>query len=83
MIKEIPILQPTYLVISYPDRLARFGLAILKQVCQLFNVQIVIVKIDTTTITQEQQLVNAVLAILTSFACRIPRARRGSLQLLI
>lgn len=80
MIKEIPILQPTYLVISYPDRLARFGLAILKQVCQLFNVQIVIVKIDTTTITQEQQLVNAVLAILTSFAGRIPRARRGTLQ---
>jgi predicted site-specific integrase-resolvase len=80
MIKEIPILQPTYLVISYPDRLARFGLAILKQMYQLFKVQIIIAKIDTTTLSQEQQLINDVLAILTSFAGRIHRARRGTLQ---
>ena len=80
MIREIPILQPDYLVISYPDRLARFGLAILKQVCQLFDVQIITAKIDTTTISPEQQLVNDVLAILTSFAGRIHRARRGTLQ---
>ena len=80
MIKEIPILQPTYLVISYPDRLARFGLAILKQVCQLFNVQIITAKIEIMTIAPEQQLVNDVLAILTSFAGRIHRARRGTLK---
>lgn len=80
MIQEIPILQPTYLVVSYPDRLARFGLAILKQICQLFNVQIITAKIDTITITPEQQLVNDVLAILTSFAGRIHRARRGTLS---
>lgn len=80
MIRAIPILKPDYLVVSYPDRLARFGLAIIKQICQIFNVQIILTKIDTTSITPETQLVNDVLAILTSFSGKIHRARRGTLQ---
>ncbi len=68
------------LVVSYPDKLTRFGLAIIKQTCQIFNVWIILTKIDTTTLTPETQLVNDVLAILTSFAGKIHRARRGTLQ---
>ncbi len=80
MIKELPVLRPTYLVISYQDRLARFGLAIIKQICQIFNVAIIITNIQESDLNPDQQLVADVLAMLTSFAGKVHRARRGKLS---
>lgn len=80
MIRELPVLRPTYLVISYQDRLARFGLAIIKQMCQIFNVTIIVANIQETNVSPDQQLVADVLAMLTSFAGKVHRARRGKLS---
>ena len=80
MIRELPVLRPTYLVISYQDRLARFGLAIVKQICQIFNVTIIVTNLQETNVSPDQQLVADVLAMLTSFAGKVHRARRGKLS---
>ena len=78
MLRELPIIQPTYLVSSYPDRLARFGLAIVEQVCQLHNVTIIKAKQEEQILSLDQQLVSDVLAMLTSFAGKLHRTRRGT-----
>lgn len=77
LIKELPTLQPDFVVCSYPDRLSRFGLQFLITICQLFSVKIVIAGQDPTNLSLDQQLTQDVLAVLTSFAGKLYRSRRG------
>lgn len=77
LIKELPIIQPAMIVCSYQDRLARFGLTLLKTICAIFNTKIIVTHESNHKNSLEEQLVKDVLAILTSFAGKLHRARRG------
>jgi predicted site-specific integrase-resolvase len=77
LIKELPIIQPAMIVCSYQDRLARFGLTLLQTICAIFNTKIVVTHESVHKKSLEEQLVKDVLAILTSFAGKLHRARRG------
>ena len=77
LIKELPIIQPTMVVCSYHDRLARFGLTLLQTICAIFGTKIIVTHESAQKKSMEEQLVKDVLAILTSFAGKLHRARRG------
>lgn len=77
LIKELLIIQPAMIVCSYQDRLARFRLKLLQTICAGFNTKIVVTNAHKQIKTLEEQLVKDVLAILTSFAGKLHRARRG------
>ena len=77
LIQELPILQPTMIVSSYNDRLTRFGTKLLETICSLFSTQIVITHQDKQQSSLQEQLVEDVLAVLTSFAGKLHRSRRG------
>ena len=77
MVKELPIYQPDFLVCSYDDRLARFGTTIIKTVCDLFGTTILFTKKNDCVASLDNQLVTDVVAVLTSFAGKIHRRRRG------
>lgn len=78
LIKELPVIQPAMIICSYQDRLARFGLTLLQTICAIFNTKIVVTQELTQKLSLEEQLVKDVLAILTSFAGKLHRARRGN-----
>ncbi len=65
------------IVCSYQDRLARFELTLLQTICAIFNPKIVVTHESTHKKSLEEQLAKGVLAILTSFAGKLYRARRG------
>ena len=77
LIKDLPVIQPAMIVCSYQDRLARFGLTLLQTICSIFETKILVTHELTQKISLEEQLVKDVLAILTSFAGKLHRARRG------
>lgn len=82
LIKDLPILQPQFVVCSYYDRLSRFGITLLETVCSLFSTKI----ITTHEIVKEkqsnnQELVDNIVAILYSFSGKLYRARRGKQQI--
>ena len=77
MLKELPIYQLDFLICSYDDRLARFGTTIIKTVCDLFGTTILFTKKTDQVASLDNQLVTDVIAVLTSFAGKIHRRRRG------
>ena len=77
LIKELPVIQPAMIVCSYQDRLARFGVTLLQTICTIFNTKIIVTHELPQKTSLEEQLVKDVLAILTSFAGKLHRARRG------
>lgn len=82
LIKDLPVLQPQFVLCSYYDRLSRFGVTLLETVCSLFSTKI----ITTHTIAKEkqsnnQELVDNIVAILYSFSGKLYRARRGKQQI--
>lgn len=60
-------------VILYKDRLVRFGFELIETVCQEFGTEIEI--IDQTEKTQEQELVEDMIQIITVFSCRLQGKR--------
>ena len=57
------------IAISYKDRLARIGFEIFEQICKLHECEIIVVNnIDTSP---EEELVEDLVAIITSFSARI------------
>ena len=82
LIRDLPVLQPQKLVISYPDRLARFGLRLIQQICNFFQIKIVCTHVSETTPSLESQLTHDVIAMLTSFAGKLHRSRRGQQNLI-
>ena len=57
------------IVILYKDRLVRFGFELIENVCGKYGVDIEI--IDNTKKTQEQELVEDLIQIITVFSCRL------------
>jgi len=65
--------QVSKVVIFYKDRLVRFGYELIEYVCELFDCEIEI--IDNTEKTDEQELVEDLIQIVTVFSCRLQDKR--------
>ncbi len=65
--------QVSKVVIFYKDRLVRFGYELIEYVCELFDCEIEI--IDNTEKTEEQELVEDLIQIVTVFSCRLQGKR--------
>jgi putative resolvase len=77
MLKDVPVFQPDIIVCSYEDRLARFGTTIIKTIFDIFGTKLIFVKKQDTTASLNDQLVTDVIAVITSFAGKLHRRRRG------
>lgn len=73
LIKEIVNNRVDKVVVLYKDRLVRFGFELIECVCKEFNVDIEI--IDSTQRTDEQELVEDMIQIVTVFSCRLQGKR--------
>ncbi len=62
--------QVKQIIVSYKDRLVRFGSELLQEVCRWKNVPLVVLH-DPATKSFETQLVEDVLAILTVYSSKI------------
>lgn len=78
LLQALPVLQPDYLVCSYSDRLSRFGTKIIEHYCATFGTKNLYIEEHTLPNDLEKQLVCDVLAVLTSFAGKLHRSRRGN-----
>ena len=82
LLRDLPVIQPDYLVSSYSDRLSRFGTEIINATCQLFDTEIIITQDSNTSASIDDQLVKDVIALITSFAGKVYRRRRGQQKVL-
>lgn len=69
------------IVVLYKDRLIRFGYELIKHFCDLHNVEIEI--IDSTEKTEEQELVEDLVQIITVFSCKLQGKRAGKAKAMI
>ena len=69
------------IVLLYKDRLVRFGFELIENVCSKFNTEIEI--IDTTKKTEEQELVEDLIQIVTVFSCRLQGKRANQAKKMI
>ena len=60
-------------VVLYKDRLLRFGFELIETLCRYYDVDIEI--IDTTEKTEEQELVEDMIQIITAFSCKLQGKR--------
>jgi len=65
------------IVVEYPDRLARFGLGYLKSYFEAFGVELVIINGEYESQDRVKELVQDLIAIVSSFATRIYGSRRS------
>ena len=77
LVHDLPVLRPAKIVVSYLDRLARFGTAILQAIGEVFGAEIVVTHVSTEELSFEEQLTQDMIALVTSFAGKLHRARRG------
>jgi predicted site-specific integrase-resolvase len=61
------------IVILYKDRLVRFGYELIENLCEKYNVTIEV--IDSTIKTEEQELVEDLIQIVTVFSCKLQGKR--------
>ena len=69
------------IVIAYKDRLLRFGFELIENICTLYNVEIEI--IDNTEKTEQEELVEDLIQIITVFSCKLQGKRAGKLKKII
>ena len=69
------------IVILYKDRLLRFGFEIIENLCNKYGTTIEI--IDNTEKTEEQELVEDLIQILTVFSCRLQGKRANKAKKMI
>jgi putative resolvase len=79
LLRDLPSLQPDKIVCTYEDRLARFGIKLLEAICTYFSAKIVVTQQQRQPVSLEEQVVQDVIALITSFAGKLHRARRGQL----
>lgn len=81
LIKLITSNKVNKVVILYKDRLVRFGFELIKNLCDEFDVEIEI--IDNSPKTDEQELVEDMIQIVTVFSCRLQGKRANRAQKII
>lgn len=69
------------IVILYKDRLLRFGFELIETLCEKYGVEIEI--IDSTEKTEEQELVEDMIQIVTVFSCRLQGKRANKAKKMI
>lgn len=77
LIRDLATIQPEYLVCRFSDRLSRFGIEIIRTICSLFDTKIIITQDNDQTASIDDQLVKDVISLITSFAGKLYRRRRG------
>lgn len=73
LINKIINKEISKIVVLYKDRLLRFGFELIENISKLHNVEIEI--IDNTDTTEEQELVEDLIQIITVFSCRLQGKR--------
>lgn len=73
--------QVSKIVILYKDRLVRFGYELIKNICDYKNVEIEI--IDNTEKTEEEEVVEYLVQIITVFSCRLQGKRANKTKKMI
>lgn len=68
-------------VILYKDRLLRFGFELIENIAKIYDCQIEI--IDNTEKTEEQELVEDLIQIVTVFSCRLQGKRANKAKRMI
>ena len=61
-------------VLNYKDRLIRFGYELIEQICKVNNVEIEIIN-ETNSISNEQELVEDVLSVITVYSSKLYGSR--------
>lgn len=69
------------IVILYKDRLLRFGFELIENICNRYNYSIEI--IDNTPKTEEQELVEDLVQIITVFSCKLQGKRANKAKKII
>ena len=69
------------IIILYKDRLLRFGFELIENICEKYGVKIEI--IDQTEKTEEQELVEDLVQIITVLSCRLQGKRANKAKKLI
>lgn len=69
------------IVVLYKDRLVRFGFELIKHIASIYNCEIEI--IDNTVKTEEQELVEDLIQIITVFSCRLQGKRANKTKKMI
>jgi putative resolvase len=81
LIELISSSQVEKIVILYKDRLLRFGFELIENLCSQFNTTIE--TIDNTEKTEEQELVEDLIQIVTVFSCRLQGKRANKAKKMI
>ena len=68
-------------VVLYKDRLLRFGFELVEYIASLYNCEIEIV--DTTKKSEQQELVEDLVQIITVFSCKLQRKRANKTRKMI
>lgn len=78
LIQMIVSNQVEKIIIAYKDRLLRFGFELIENICKLYDVEIEI--INNTEKTEEQELVEDLVQIITVFSCKLNGKRANKLK---
>ena len=81
MINMITNSEVDKVVILYKDRLIRFGYELIENLCEKYGTTIEI--IDNTERTEEQELVEDLIQIVTVFSCRLQGKRANKAKKMI
>lgn len=81
LIKRITIGQVEKVVVLYKDRLLRFGYELVEYIANLYNCEIEV--IDSTEKTEEHELVEDLIQIITVFSCRLQGKRANKARKMI
>lgn len=81
LISMITSCEVEKIVVLYKDRLLRFGVELLEEVCSKYGTSIEI--IDQTEKTEEQELVEDLVQIITVFSCKLQGKRANKAKKII
>lgn len=81
LIKDITQGNVEKIVVLYKDRLVRFGFELIEYICSLYHCEIEIV--DTTKKSEQEELVEDLIQIVTVFSCKLQGKRAGKAKKMI
>ena len=81
LIKKITAGQVEKVIVFYKDRLLRFGYELVEYIAKLYGCEIDV--IDNTEKTEEQELVEDLIQIITVFSCRLQGKRANKARKMI
>jgi putative resolvase len=73
-LRKLLALKPSRLVVEHKDRLTRFGFSYFEQLLPMIGCELVVINRDSE---EKDELLKDLVAIITSFCCRLYGLRRG------